>query len=213
MWLPMCSLWLHSSHDSTAVSNPSSAVTCSQIMGLPARGTACSVSGSVPAAQTDGNVQNPVLKEHTLLRSSAVCSFLLLVSHSHLFSSEILTQPDKTQWFLKFASDFPCSYNPNSNFYPLTLCDAVVSKESSQFPMHPWQRWTRPVPPRLLCRDWRSGKISYQKLKYRSTGMSGNRNCMWTQFWKVTSGPELRAGAVSKGISKNSLQVCFWAVI
>lgn len=54
---------------------------------------------------SDRNVQNPELREHALLRGCAICSFLLVVSHFHLLSSETLTQPDNTQWLLKFASD------------------------------------------------------------------------------------------------------------
>lgn len=77
-------------------------------MSVSARGTTCPiiVNGSAPSTQTLMKMcKLQCWGDMHCFRGCAICSFLLTVSHFHLLSSETLTQPDNTQWLLKFLSD------------------------------------------------------------------------------------------------------------
>lgn len=79
---------------------------------------------------TGGNLQNPLVRKHTLLRECAVSLLLLSVSHFHLLSSEIVTQLNNSQELPKFASDL-FALIALSGLHPLTLHDTVVTRGSS----------------------------------------------------------------------------------
>lgn len=168
-------------------------------MGLPAGIATCpSLCEWIYPMHTnaDGNLQNPLVREHALLRGYAICSLLLSVSHFHLLSSEIITQLDNNSMTPEICIRSPCSYSPiwpspsDPTWHSVGKGSSQPSMQgSSYFSMQPQQSWVSQASiTHLLCRDWRGRKVSCQKFKYRSTRMNGMWDHKWTQFYKSHQG-------------------------
>lgn len=115
----------------------------------------------------DGNLQNPLVRERTLLRDCAISLLLLSVSHFHLLSSEVTTQLNNSLELLKFASDL-FALIALSGLPPLTLHDKIVGRGPLTlyyrgpllFPVQTQHSWVR----------GRGRKISYQSSNMGAQG-------------------------------------------
>lgn len=120
---------------------------------------------------SDENMQNQRLREHAFIALGACHLFILALGFS--FSCSFLWDTNPT-WQDPGTSEIfissPCSSNPGSDLH-----DAVMGGGLLAFQCNPERSGPdRPPPPGLYCRNWMGGKISYQKLKYRSMEMSKN---------------------------------------